>query len=129
MLHYIRTSPDFLDFHFSVCFQMLSGVINAGTVDCQKHHSFCQSENVRAYPEIRLFPQNTNRRDQYQCALHFSLLKVTVCSSNTDFTRSVSLFLSLVTELITGGIVMRFHSRLGLWGEQDPFRFRTFQGQ
>uniref|UniRef100_A0A8B9RML1 DnaJ homolog subfamily C member 10 n=1 Tax=Astyanax mexicanus TaxID=7994 RepID=A0A8B9RML1_ASTMX len=46
--------------------RMLSGVINVGTVDCQKHHSLCQSENVRAYPEIRLFPQNSNRRDQYQ---------------------------------------------------------------
>ncbi|KAG9271813.1 hypothetical protein AMEX_G14792 [Astyanax mexicanus] len=45
--------------------RMLSGVINVGTVDCQKHHSLCQSENVRAYPEIRLFPQNSNRRDQY----------------------------------------------------------------
>ncbi|XP_026878235.2 dnaJ homolog subfamily C member 10 [Electrophorus electricus] len=43
--------------------RMLSGLINVGTVDCQKHHSFCQSESVRAYPEIRLFPQN--RRDQY----------------------------------------------------------------
>uniref|UniRef100_A0A673JBC9 DnaJ homolog subfamily C member 10 n=1 Tax=Sinocyclocheilus rhinocerous TaxID=307959 RepID=A0A673JBC9_9TELE len=47
--------------------RMLSGIVNVGTVDCQKHHSFCQGENVRAYPEIRLFPQNSNRRDQYQC--------------------------------------------------------------
>lgn len=46
--------------------RMLSGVINVGTVDCQKHHSLCQSEDVRAYPEIRLFPQNSNRRNQYQ---------------------------------------------------------------
>uniref|UniRef100_A0A673JLH2 DnaJ homolog subfamily C member 10 n=1 Tax=Sinocyclocheilus rhinocerous TaxID=307959 RepID=A0A673JLH2_9TELE len=46
--------------------RMLSGIVNVGTVDCQKHHSFCQGENVRAYPEIRLFPQNSNRRDQYQ---------------------------------------------------------------
>uniref|UniRef100_A0A9J7Y4X0 DnaJ homolog subfamily C member 10 n=1 Tax=Cyprinus carpio carpio TaxID=630221 RepID=A0A9J7Y4X0_CYPCA len=46
--------------------KMLSGIVNVGTVDCQKHHSFCQGENVRAYPEIRLFPQNSNRRDQYQ---------------------------------------------------------------
>uniref|UniRef100_A0AAR2J962 DnaJ homolog subfamily C member 10 n=1 Tax=Pygocentrus nattereri TaxID=42514 RepID=A0AAR2J962_PYGNA len=45
--------------------RMLSGMINVGTVDCQKYHSFCQGENVRAYPEIRLFPQNSNRRDQY----------------------------------------------------------------
>uniref|UniRef100_A0A8C2ESX3 DnaJ homolog subfamily C member 10 n=1 Tax=Cyprinus carpio TaxID=7962 RepID=A0A8C2ESX3_CYPCA len=46
--------------------RMLSGIVNVGTVDCQKHHSFCQGENVRAYPEIRLFPQNSNHRDQYQ---------------------------------------------------------------
>ncbi|XP_016407028.1 dnaJ homolog subfamily C member 10-like [Sinocyclocheilus rhinocerous] len=46
--------------------RMLSGIVNVGTVDCQKHHSFCQGENVRAYPEIRLFPQNSNSRDQYQ---------------------------------------------------------------
>lgn len=46
--------------------RMLSGIVNVGTVDCQKHHSFCQGESVRAYPEIRLFPQNSNRRDQYQ---------------------------------------------------------------
>uniref|UniRef100_A0A9J8AIE3 DnaJ homolog subfamily C member 10 n=1 Tax=Cyprinus carpio carpio TaxID=630221 RepID=A0A9J8AIE3_CYPCA len=46
--------------------RMLSGIVNVGTVDCQKHHSFCQGEDVRAYPEIRLFPQNSNRREQYQ---------------------------------------------------------------
>ncbi|XP_051565165.1 dnaJ homolog subfamily C member 10-like isoform X1 [Myxocyprinus asiaticus] len=46
--------------------RMLSGVVNVGTVDCQRHHSFCQSEKVQAYPEIRLFPQKSNRRDQYQ---------------------------------------------------------------
>lgn len=61
------TVLSFLNFHF--CVQMLSGIVNVGTVDCQRHHSLCQSENVRAYPEIRLFPQNSNRRDQYQCAL------------------------------------------------------------
>uniref|UniRef100_A0A8C2HIK8 DnaJ homolog subfamily C member 10 n=1 Tax=Cyprinus carpio TaxID=7962 RepID=A0A8C2HIK8_CYPCA len=44
----------------------IHGIVNVGTVDCQKHHSFCQGENVRAYPEIRLFPQNSNHRDQYQ---------------------------------------------------------------
>ncbi|MCJ8732856.1 hypothetical protein PDJAM_G00216070 [Pangasius djambal] len=45
--------------------RMLSGMISVGSVDCQKYHSFCQSESVRAYPEIRLYPQNSNRRDQY----------------------------------------------------------------
>uniref|UniRef100_A0AAY4ERN4 DnaJ homolog subfamily C member 10 n=1 Tax=Denticeps clupeoides TaxID=299321 RepID=A0AAY4ERN4_9TELE len=46
--------------------RMLNGMISAGSVDCQKHHGFCQGENVRAYPEIRLYPQNSNRGDQYQ---------------------------------------------------------------
>lgn len=44
----------------------LSGVIRVGTVDCQKHHSFCQTQGVRAYPEIRLYPQNSQRPDVYQ---------------------------------------------------------------
>ncbi|KAL0963701.1 hypothetical protein UPYG_G00309760 [Umbra pygmaea] len=44
----------------------LNGFIKVGTVDCQKHHSFCQGQGVRAYPEIRLYPQNANRRDVYQ---------------------------------------------------------------
>lgn len=56
---------------------MLSGIVNVGSVDCQKHHSICQGENVRAYPEIRLFPQNSNRRDQYQYVFR------TFCNSNT----------------------------------------------
>ncbi|XP_030642047.1 dnaJ homolog subfamily C member 10 isoform X2 [Chanos chanos] len=46
--------------------RMLSGMVKVGTVDCQKFHSFCQRENVRAYPEIRLFPPNTQHRDLYQ---------------------------------------------------------------
>lgn len=46
--------------------QALNGMIKVGTVDCQKHHSFCQGEGVRGYPEIRLYPQNANRRDVYQ---------------------------------------------------------------
>lgn len=45
---------------------MLNGMISAGSVDCQKYQSFCQSESVRAYPEIRLYPQNSNRQDQHQ---------------------------------------------------------------
>ncbi|XP_063070511.1 dnaJ homolog subfamily C member 10 [Engraulis encrasicolus] len=45
--------------------RMLSGTINVGTVDCQKYHSLCQGEGVRAYPEIRLYPHNANRRDVY----------------------------------------------------------------
>ncbi|XP_015214526.2 dnaJ homolog subfamily C member 10 [Lepisosteus oculatus] len=46
--------------------RLLNGMISVGSVDCQKYHSFCHGENVRAYPEIRLFLQNSNRRDQYQ---------------------------------------------------------------
>lgn len=46
--------------------RMLSGVIRVGTVDCQKHHSFCQTQGVRAYPEVRLYPQNSQRPDVYQ---------------------------------------------------------------
>ncbi|KAI1899502.1 hypothetical protein AGOR_G00062460 [Albula goreensis] len=46
--------------------RLVNGMINVGTVDCQKYHSFCQKENVRAYPEIRLFPQGTNNQNHYQ---------------------------------------------------------------
>ncbi|KAG7466845.1 hypothetical protein MATL_G00146620 [Megalops atlanticus] len=46
--------------------RLVNGMISVGTVDCQKYHSFCQRENVRAYPEIRLFLQNAPRQDQYQ---------------------------------------------------------------
>lgn len=45
--------------------RMLNGMISVGTVDCQKHHSFCQGESVRAYPEIRLYSHSASRRDQY----------------------------------------------------------------
>lgn len=47
--------------------RMLNGIIKVGSVDCQKYHSVCQSEGVRAYPEVRLYPQTQtkNRRDQY----------------------------------------------------------------
>ncbi|KAL4635492.1 hypothetical protein GN956_G12886 [Arapaima gigas] len=46
--------------------RMVSGIVKAGTVDCQKHHWFCQQEGVRAYPEIRLFPQDAQHRNHYQ---------------------------------------------------------------
>ncbi|XP_064167232.1 dnaJ homolog subfamily C member 10 [Anguilla rostrata] len=46
--------------------RFLNGLISVGTVDCQKHHSFCQNQGVRAYPEIRLFPQSTSHQNQYQ---------------------------------------------------------------
>uniref|UniRef100_A0A4W3JP26 DnaJ homolog subfamily C member 10 n=1 Tax=Callorhinchus milii TaxID=7868 RepID=A0A4W3JP26_CALMI len=44
--------------------RMLSGTIKVGSVNCQKYYSQCQKENVQAYPEIRLYPQNT--RDVYK---------------------------------------------------------------
>ncbi|XP_046902760.1 dnaJ homolog subfamily C member 10 [Hypomesus transpacificus] len=46
--------------------RMLSGVIRVGSVDCQKHQSFCQNQGVRAYPEIRLYPQHAQRPDHFQ---------------------------------------------------------------
>ncbi|XP_062390184.1 dnaJ homolog subfamily C member 10 [Sardina pilchardus] len=45
--------------------RMLNGMVRVGTVDCQKHHSFCQVEGVRAYPEIRLYSHSSKSRDQY----------------------------------------------------------------
>uniref|UniRef100_A0A673U3Q6 DnaJ homolog subfamily C member 10 n=1 Tax=Suricata suricatta TaxID=37032 RepID=A0A673U3Q6_SURSU len=43
----------------------LTGLINVGSIDCQQYHSFCAQENVRRYPEIRLFPQKSNKAFQY----------------------------------------------------------------
>ncbi|KAJ8253137.1 hypothetical protein GJAV_G00209540 [Gymnothorax javanicus] len=45
--------------------RFLSGQISVGSMDCQKHHSFCQQESVRAYPEIRLYPQSRGHRNQH----------------------------------------------------------------
>ncbi|XP_061412999.1 dnaJ homolog subfamily C member 10 [Lethenteron reissneri] len=45
--------------------RMLSGMVQVGSVDCQKHHALCQSEMVHAYPEIRLFPMNPASSDKY----------------------------------------------------------------
>uniref|UniRef100_A0A8C7IX29 DnaJ homolog subfamily C member 10 n=1 Tax=Oncorhynchus kisutch TaxID=8019 RepID=A0A8C7IX29_ONCKI len=63
----------------------VTGMIKVGTVDCQKHHSFCQGESVRAYPEIRLYPQNANRRDLYQyvpyCSFKRNSYSVRLCLS------------------------------------------------
>uniref|UniRef100_A0A8C9WY83 DnaJ homolog subfamily C member 10 n=1 Tax=Sander lucioperca TaxID=283035 RepID=A0A8C9WY83_SANLU len=41
--------------------RLLSGQILVGSVDCQRFQSFCQGQNVRAYPEIRLYPGNTRQ--------------------------------------------------------------------
>lgn len=45
-------------------FQLLSGQVLVGSVDCQRYQSLCQSQNVRAYPEIRLYSSNM-RPDHY----------------------------------------------------------------
>ncbi|KFO27936.1 DnaJ like protein subfamily C member 10 [Fukomys damarensis] len=43
----------------------LTGLINVGSVDCQQYHSFCAQENVQRYPEIRFYPQKSNKGYQY----------------------------------------------------------------
>eukprot|EP00064_Thunnus_orientalis_P004107 superscaffoldBa00000362_g4118 len=45
--------------------RLLSGQILVGSVDCQRYQSFCQGQNVRAYPEVRLYPGNTRQQDRY----------------------------------------------------------------
>ncbi|XP_038607283.1 dnaJ homolog subfamily C member 10 [Tachyglossus aculeatus] len=45
--------------------RMINGLINVGSVDCQKHYSLCHEENVQGYPEIRLFPQKSNTAHRY----------------------------------------------------------------
>uniref|UniRef100_A0A8C9TT65 DnaJ homolog subfamily C member 10 n=1 Tax=Scleropages formosus TaxID=113540 RepID=A0A8C9TT65_SCLFO len=46
--------------------RMFSGIVRVGTVDCGKYQSFCEQEDVQAYPEIRLFPQSGSHPDRYQ---------------------------------------------------------------
>ncbi|XP_072117836.1 dnaJ homolog subfamily C member 10 [Mobula birostris] len=45
--------------------RMLNGTVKVGSMDCQKYYSLCQKENVQSYPEIRLFPLNTNNAYKY----------------------------------------------------------------
>ncbi|CAJ1078895.1 dnaJ homolog subfamily C member 10 [Xyrichtys novacula] len=45
--------------------RMLSGLVQVGSVDCQQYQSFCRSQNVRAYPEIRVYPGNSRQPDRY----------------------------------------------------------------
>ncbi|KAG7219681.1 hypothetical protein INR49_004541 [Caranx melampygus] len=45
--------------------RMLSGQILVGSVDCQRFQSFCQSQGVRAYPELRLYPGNARQPDRF----------------------------------------------------------------
>ncbi|XP_018584339.1 dnaJ homolog subfamily C member 10 isoform X3 [Scleropages formosus] len=44
--------------------RMFSGIVRVGTVDCGKYQSFCEQEDVQAYPEIRLFPQSGSHPDR-----------------------------------------------------------------
>uniref|UniRef100_A0A4W4ETW7 DnaJ homolog subfamily C member 10 n=1 Tax=Electrophorus electricus TaxID=8005 RepID=A0A4W4ETW7_ELEEL len=60
--------------------RMLSGLINVGTVDCQKHHSFCQSESVRT-----LHCHCSHRRPDFT---HY-LPRASVDLSPEDFRRKV----------------------------------------
>ncbi|XP_077128695.1 dnaJ homolog subfamily C member 10 [Ranitomeya variabilis] len=43
----------------------LSGLINVGSVDCQKYSALCSQEYVQAYPEIRLYPANRDNLNFY----------------------------------------------------------------
>lgn len=45
--------------------QMVSGQILVGSLDCQRFQTFCQSQGVRAYPEVRLYAGSTKQPDRY----------------------------------------------------------------
>ncbi|XP_071370047.1 dnaJ homolog subfamily C member 10 [Centroberyx affinis] len=45
--------------------RLLSGQILVGSLDCQRFQSFCQSQGVKSYPEVRLYPQNSRQPDRY----------------------------------------------------------------
>uniref|UniRef100_A0A3B4Y1V6 DnaJ homolog subfamily C member 10 n=1 Tax=Seriola lalandi dorsalis TaxID=1841481 RepID=A0A3B4Y1V6_SERLL len=45
--------------------RMLLGQILVGSVDCQRFQSFCQTQGVRAYPEVRLYPGNARQPDRF----------------------------------------------------------------
>ncbi|XP_034550404.1 dnaJ homolog subfamily C member 10 [Notolabrus celidotus] len=45
--------------------RMLTGQIQVGSVDCQQFQSFCRSQNVRAYPEVRVYPGNSRQADHF----------------------------------------------------------------
>ncbi|KAG2458910.1 DJC10 protein, partial [Polypterus senegalus] len=61
--------------------RMLSGVISVGSVDCQKYHTLCHEAGVKAYPEIRFYPQNSK---EYQ-----SLPRASVDLTPEDFNKKV----------------------------------------
>ncbi|KAM5151590.1 dnaJ homolog subfamily C member 10 [Mantella aurantiaca] len=43
----------------------VSGLINVGSVDCQKYSSLCSKEYISSYPEIRLYPANRDNPHYY----------------------------------------------------------------
>ncbi|CAL8265784.1 unnamed protein product [Lota lota] len=45
--------------------RLVAGQVMVGSMDCQKHQSFCRSQGVRAYPEIRLYPHQPSPQDTY----------------------------------------------------------------
>ncbi|XP_027721736.1 dnaJ homolog subfamily C member 10 [Vombatus ursinus] len=45
--------------------RLLNGLISVGSVDCQKYYSFCSEEQVKKYPDIRLYPPKSNTAYQY----------------------------------------------------------------
>ncbi|XP_077304256.1 dnaJ homolog subfamily C member 10 [Lithobates pipiens] len=45
--------------------RQVSGLINVGSVDCQKYSSLCSKEYVNSYPEIRLYPANRDNPNYY----------------------------------------------------------------
>uniref|UniRef100_A0A8C5BJ18 DnaJ homolog subfamily C member 10 n=1 Tax=Gadus morhua TaxID=8049 RepID=A0A8C5BJ18_GADMO len=45
--------------------RLVAGQVMVGSMDCQKHQSFCRSQGVRAYPEIRLYPSQPSPADTY----------------------------------------------------------------
>uniref|UniRef100_A0A8C7YPA0 DnaJ homolog subfamily C member 10 n=1 Tax=Oryzias sinensis TaxID=183150 RepID=A0A8C7YPA0_9TELE len=45
--------------------RLVAGQILVGSVDCQRFQTFCQSQGVRGYPEIRLYPGNTLQPNRY----------------------------------------------------------------
>ncbi|XP_007494541.1 dnaJ homolog subfamily C member 10 [Monodelphis domestica] len=45
--------------------RLLNGLISVGSVDCQKYYSFCSQEQVKKFPDIRLYPLKSNTAHQY----------------------------------------------------------------
>ena len=68
--------------------QLLSGQILVGSVDCQRFQTFCQSQGVRAYPEIRLYPGNARQPDRYMYVPDFKMLimyrHLIICYTHID---------------------------------------------